>query len=78
MAGTGGERYALRAAVGGYGYDLTLRSAAPPLLHGNDGLVDFGRAGVSYYYTRPRLEITGTLIFPGRRTLRRYRPGLAR
>ena len=64
MAGTGGEQYALRAAVGGYEYDLTLRSTAPPLLHGNDGLVDFGSAGVSYYYTRPRLEITGTLISP--------------
>ena len=60
--GTDGVTYALRADIGGATVDLALRSAAPALRHGADGLVDFGSAGVSYYYTRPRLEVSGTLV----------------
>ncbi len=63
MAGSGGETYILRAEAGGYAYDLTLRSTAEPLLH-QGGLVDFDYAGVTYYYTRPRLALTGTLTLP--------------
>lgn len=65
MAGTGGETYRLRANVEGYAYDLTLRATTEPLLHQDDGIVDFRRAGKTYYYTRPRLALSGTLTPPG-------------
>ena len=64
MAGVGGESYTLRAEAGGYAYDLTLRATTDPLLH-QGGLVDFDYAGVTYYYTRPRLALSGTLTLPG-------------
>ncbi len=64
MAGVGGESYTLRAEAGGYAYDLTLRATTEPLLH-QGGLVDFDYAGVTYYYTRPRLALSGTLTLPG-------------
>ncbi|MEE8517860.1 MAG: lipocalin-like domain-containing protein [Dehalococcoidia bacterium] len=61
MAGQRGVSYRLVAGAGDFGYDLTLTSTGEPLLHDDDGLVDFGPAGISYYYTRPRLEVSGTL-----------------
>ena len=63
MSGAGGESYTLRAEAGGYAYDLTLHATTEPLLH-QGGLVDFDYAGVTYYYTRPRLALNGTLTFP--------------
>ena len=63
MAGVGGESYTLRAEAGGYAYDLTLSATTEPLLH-QGGLVDFDYAGVTYYYTRPRLALSGTLTLP--------------
>lgn len=69
MRGSRGERYELRANAGGYAYDLDLTSAAPPLSHGNRGLVDFGEAGVTYYYTRPRLDIAGVVTTPDGRAI---------
>ena len=63
MAGVGGEAYTLRAEADGYAYDLSLRATTEPLLH-QGGLVDFDKAGVTYYYTRPRLALSGTLTLP--------------
>ena len=63
MSGAGGESYTLQAEAGGYAYDLTLRATTGPLLH-QGGLVDFEKAGVTYYYTRPRLALSGTLTSP--------------
>ena len=63
MTGSRGETYILRAEAGGYAYDLALRATTEPLLH-QGGLVDFDYAGVTYYYTRPRLALTGTLTLP--------------
>lgn len=65
MSGEGGETYRLRADVEGYAYDLTLIATTEPLLHQGDGLVDFRDAGTTYYYTRPRLALSGTLTPPG-------------
>lgn len=66
MSGDGGELYRLVGSARGISYDLTLTlagddSASSALLHDDDGLVDFGEAGVTYYYSRPRLELFGTL-----------------
>ena len=63
MTGSGGETYTLRAEADGYAYDLTLQATTEPLLH-QGGLVDFDFAGVTYYYTRPRLALSGTLTLP--------------
>jgi RND superfamily putative drug exporter len=47
---------------------LTLRLAdtrSQPVLHGGDGWVDFGPAGGSYYYSRPRMDAAGLLSLGG-------------
>ena len=65
VAGDNGESYRLTGRVGGTAYDLTLRSEADPLAHHDDGLVDFREAGVTYYYSRPRLAAAGTVTPAG-------------
>ncbi len=78
MAGASG-RDLLRAALtaseaaaaglpGGLRLDLALAALRPPVLHDGDGWVDFGPAGGSYYYSRTRLGVRGTLGL-GDRTL---------
>ena len=63
MSGGAGA-YRLRGSAGDYAFNLGLSGGGEPLLHGKDGLVDFGEAGVSYYYTRTRLEVVGGLSTP--------------
>ncbi len=49
-----------------FGLELSLDTGArDPVLHDRDGYVDFGAAGGSYYYSRTRLEATGTLTIDG-------------
>jgi predicted secreted hydrolase len=60
IEGTSGA-YRLKADVQGAAFDLELTGKGLVLLHGDDGLVDFGASGVSYYYSRPRLAVSGTL-----------------
>ena len=50
----------LQAAMTEYGIDLRLTTNRPPVLH-DGGLVTFGPAGDSYYYSRTRMEIAGTI-----------------
>jgi predicted secreted hydrolase len=54
----GNDRIA--ADTSGYGFDLQLTTTRPPVLH-DGGLVTFGAAGDSYYYSRTRMEIAGTI-----------------
>ncbi len=61
LTGAGGETYHLRGAAGTLSYDLTLATVGEPIVHDDDGLVDFGDAGVTYYYSRPRLDVSGTI-----------------
>jgi len=61
VSGNGGEAYRLVGTAGGLSYDLSLHATTSALLHDHDGLVDFGPAGISYYYTRPRLEAAGSV-----------------
>ena len=53
------------AAGASFGLHLDLDSTKPPALHDGDGFVDFGSAGSSYYYSRTRLNATGTLTLDG-------------
>jgi predicted secreted hydrolase len=48
-----------------FGLNLDLGSTKPPALHDGDGFVDFGAAGSSYYYSRTRMDVTGTLDLDG-------------
>jgi predicted secreted hydrolase len=48
-----------------FGLDLTLAAVKRPALHEGIGWVPFGPAGGSYYYSRPRLAVSGTLTIDG-------------
>jgi predicted secreted hydrolase len=52
---------ALQAQLAGYAIDLQLQALKPPVLHDGTGLIDFGAFGTSYYYSRTRMAVTGTL-----------------
>ncbi len=43
-----------------FAMQLALTSTTEPILHGETGLLDFKAAGASYYYSRPRMAVTGT------------------
>lgn len=65
MRGLNGEDH-LKASMDGYAIELDLVSLKEPILHGGDGLIEVGfRALKSYYYTRPRMDVTGTLEIQG-------------
>ncbi|HXG25822.1 MAG TPA: lipocalin-like domain-containing protein [Candidatus Binatia bacterium] len=53
-----------RAAGADFRLDLQL-GTADPVPHDGDGFVDFGPAGTSYYYSRMRQDVTGTLVLDG-------------
>ena len=44
-----------------YGFELRLRATKPPVLHGGIGYFSFGPVGDSYYYSRTRMAVEGTL-----------------
>jgi predicted secreted hydrolase len=48
----------------GLGLDLD-DGGRPAVLHDHDGYVEFGPAGGSYYYSRTRMEATGTVTLDG-------------
>ena len=56
------------ALAGGdtFGLDLQLTEHEPPVPHDDDGFVDFGPAGTSYYYSRTRMTASGTVELNGR------------
>src|SRR5439155_11181574 len=55
----------LQAGMDGYALGLKLGSRKPPALHDDDGIVSFGAAGDSYYYSYTRLVLEGTLVDHG-------------
>lgn len=52
---------ALAASMTDYAIQLTLQGAKPPALHGGDGIIQYGVFGFSYYYSRTRMAVTGTM-----------------
>ena len=57
-----GQEYSLAfQPSAGISVQLSASSVKPPLLHRQTGLVDLGPAGKTWYYTRPRLETSGTV-----------------
>ncbi|MFN8522085.1 MAG: lipocalin family protein [Chloroflexota bacterium] len=53
----------ISASMPDYAIDLSLESTKPPALHGG-GLVTFGVAGDSYYFSRTNMRISGTISDP--------------
>ena len=51
--------------IGAEWFDLQLAAPETPVLHDNDGWVDFDVAGGSYYYSRTRMPTGGTLTVDG-------------
>ena len=45
---------------------LDVAAAKPPALHDNDGWIDFGPAGGSYYYSRTAMTATGAMVLGDR------------
>ena len=65
MAGANG-RDQLSAQSSTFGIQLALTDTrAAAVLHSGDGWIDYGIAGGSYYYSRPRMTATGTLTYGG-------------
>ncbi|GAC1476649.1 MAG: lipocalin-like domain-containing protein [Ktedonobacterales bacterium] len=60
VAGLNGHDH-LRASMDGYTIDLTLTGLKPAVLHGGTGLITYGQGGFSYYYSRPRMAVTGSV-----------------
>jgi predicted secreted hydrolase len=55
----------LYAEMDGYRIDLALTGEKPPALHNGVGLISFGGAGDSYYYSRSRMSVRGELTVDG-------------
>jgi predicted secreted hydrolase len=56
----------LRAALDGIAFDLALTPEKPPALHDGDGYIAYDNGEYSYYYSRTRMAIEGTLTADGR------------
>jgi predicted secreted hydrolase len=52
-------------AGGAFGLTLDLEAERPPALHMGNGWIDFGPAGSSYYYSRTRMAVAGSLDLDG-------------
>ena len=64
MSGDGNE-YALIFDTGTYSASIGAISVKPAAFHQKTGFVGLGPAGDTFYYTRPRLELLGTLTING-------------
>lgn len=64
MAGDGAD-YTLAFDVGDYTVRLQATSLKQAALHQGTGLVSLGPAGDTFYYTRPRLDLSGTVTVDG-------------
>lgn len=52
----------LVASMANYGIRVDLRGLKQPILHNGNGLITYGLGGFSYYYSRTRMALTGTLV----------------
>ncbi len=59
------EEAAATGSPGGLALALTLDAVKPPALHDQDGWIDFGPAGGSYYYSRTAMDASGTVTLDG-------------
>lgn len=62
-----GSAYDLKFDLGDYSLVLHATSERQPVLHERNGLVHLGPAGNTYYYSRTRLNVAGTIETDGSR-----------
>lgn len=60
MSGANGLDH-LKANAQPFAFDLKLAASRAPILHGDKGIISMKNAGDSYYYSRSRLDVVGTL-----------------
>jgi predicted secreted hydrolase len=60
-AGFSAEEAGAQGQPAAFSLDLELQTELPPVLHDRIGFIDFGPAGGSYYYSRPRMTAAGSL-----------------
>jgi predicted secreted hydrolase len=75
MAGVGGkdrlvavlapDEAATAGSADGLGLALALSATKPAALHDNDGWIDFGAGGSSYYYSRTAMTASGSVTIDG-------------
>jgi len=56
----------LHAEMADFTLDVALTADKPAVLHGGNGIITYGLAGFSYYYSRTRMPLAGTLLDHGR------------
>ncbi len=61
--GNGNDR--LEVNTENFNFALNLVSKQDPVYHGGDGIISLGDAGDSYYYSRTRMAISGTITIGG-------------
>lgn len=61
IQGVNGDDH-LAATMANYGIRLDLVGLKPATLHNGNGLITYGLAGSSYYYSRTRMAVSGTLM----------------
>lgn len=66
MSGYAGDDQ-LSAFTDEYAFDLILNEAKLPVFHHYTGLVNLGEAGESFYYSRTRLDVSGTISVENRK-----------
>ncbi len=52
----------LVASMQNYSINLKLNATKAPVLHNGNGLITYGLGGFSYYYSRTRMQVDGTLL----------------
>ncbi len=52
----------LQATLPNYTLQVDLHALKPPTLHNGNGLITYGVGGFSYYYSRTRISVSGTLL----------------
>ena len=55
----------LNATMSNYAIHIDLQGLKPATLHNGNGLITYGLGGFSYYYSRTRMAVSGTLIDHG-------------
>ncbi len=64
MSGVNGNDH-LKVNSDQFDFDLKLENTQSPILHGSNGIINMNIAGDSYYYSRSRLNVSGTLKIHG-------------
>ena len=69
--GVSGASHVVRASLEGASIALDMSDVHPPVLHRaagsrTPGLLDFGKSGISYYYSRPRIAAQGEISIAGK------------